>query len=362
MSPDPIQQTAAHAILTIQLLERARFRITMSRSMTPERAVERHLKEREPEVSKSTHRNHKYALKRFLEWCDEKGLEDISELDGFHIHDFKIHRRENGDINETTLYNNLCALRVFIKWLQSMEIVESDVAENMILPNLEDDARDNKIEPETADEILDYLENFEYGTLRHALFALLWDTGFRLGTIRALDLEDYHSGDQYVEVHHRPETGTPLKNKSKAEREVNLHEWVCEVLDDYISINRCESKDDGDRKPLLTSMEGRPVASNLRAHINSLTRPCHYSGECPHQRDMESCEATTIEYAQRCPSSVPPHAIRRSAITAWLNEGHTKELLSDRMNVSTKTLEKHYDARTESEKRELRRKAFDIGG
>lgn len=69
-----------------------------------------------------------------------------------------------------------------------------------------------------------------------------------------------------------------------------------------------------------------------------------------------------MEYAQRCTSSVPPRAIRRSAITAWLNEGNRKELLSDRMNVSTKTLEKHYDARTESEKRELRRKAFNIGG
>jgi hypothetical protein len=67
-----------------------------------------------------------------------------------------------------------------------------------------------------------------------------------------------------------------------------------------------------------------------------------------------------MEYAQRCPSSVPPHAIRRSAITAWLNEGHSKELLSDRMNVSTKTLEKHYDARTESEKRELRQEAFNM--
>ncbi len=46
-----------------------------------------------------------------MEWSDKAGLDDISELDGFHIHDFKIHRRENGDINEVTLSNNLSVIR-----------------------------------------------------------------------------------------------------------------------------------------------------------------------------------------------------------------------------------------------------------
>ncbi len=334
----------------------------MSRSMTPERAAERYLKERKAEVSESTHRNHKYALKRFVEWADEAGLDDISELDGFHVHDFKIHRRENDDINEVTLYNNLCALRVFIRWLESVGVVENDVAEDMILPN-PDDTRDEKIEPDTAEDILTYLRKFEYATLRHALFALLWDTGFRLGTVRSLDLEDYHSDEQYVEVHHRPDEGTALKNGQSAEREVNLHEWVCEILDDYIQSHRHDVTDDAGREPLLTSRHGRPVRSNLRQHINAVTRPCHYGDECPHDRDEETCEAASqYRRAQRCPSSVSPHPIRRSVITAWLNEGHRKELISDRMNVGTDTLEKHYDARTESEKRELRREAFEMTG
>ncbi|WP_436344232.1 tyrosine-type recombinase/integrase [Natronorubrum sp. FCH18a] len=332
----------------------------MTRKMTVSKAVERYLRERKPEVSRLTHRNHKYALNQFVEWSDKAGLDDISDLDGFHIHDFKIHRRENADINEVTLSNNLSVIRVFVRWLGSMEVVDSDIAENMILPNPDDDARNDKIEPDIAEEILEYLEKFEYATLRHALFAVLWDTGFRLGTIRTLDLRDYYTDEKYVEVHHRPDTGTPLKNKAKAEREVNLHGWVCEVLDDYVKIHRDDVTDEHGREPLFTTQHGRPVSSNLRANINALTRPCHYSGECPHGRDFETCEAAAMEQAQRCPSSVPPHALRRSAITAWLNEGHSKELLSDRMNVSTKTLEKHYDARTQGEKRELRAEVFEM--
>jgi len=328
--------------------------------MSPERAVERYLKERKPEVSESTHRNHKYALRRFIEWADETGLDDISELDRFDVHDFKIHRRENANINEVTLYNNLSTLRVFIRWLESVGVIKDEIAENMILPN-PDDAREEKIEPETAEEILNYLHKFEYATLRHALFALLWNTGFRLGTVRGIDLDDYHSDEQYIEVHHRPDEGTPLKNGAGAEREVNLHEWVCEILDDYIDRHRPDVEDDEGRKPLLTTRHGRAAKTNLRQNINALTRPCYYGKDCPHDRDETMCEAAT-EYrrSQRCPSSVSPHPIRRSAITAWLNDGHRKELISDRMNVGTDTLEKHYDARTESEKRELRREAFGI--
>jgi site-specific recombinase XerD len=330
--------------------------------MRPKRAVERYLQEREPEVSKATIQNHRYALKRFTEWCEHEGLEDISKLDGFHIHDFKLHRRENGGIEETTLRGNMNTLRVFVRWLEAMEVVESGLADRMIVPKPSNLARDTKIEPDTAAAILDYLQKFEYATLRHALFALLWDTGFRLGSVRALDLDDYHSEEQYVEIHHRPDTGTPLKNKDNAEREVNIHRWVCDILDDYVQIHREDVTDDHDRDPLLTTQYGRPATSNLRNHINSLTRPCYYTGECPHNRDKATCEATNHKWSQRCPSSVPPHALRRSAITAWLNDGHRKELISDRMNVSTKTLDKHYDARTKSEKRELRREAFDIGG
>lgn len=331
----------------------------MTRSMTPHDAVERYLEEKRPTVSESTLYNNSCALNRFLEFCDHEGITGMSEIDAFHLSDFKIHRRDVDDVNNVTVYNNLCVLRVFIRWAESMDLVESGLAENMLLPN-PDDTRETKIEPDTAEEILEYLDKFEYATLRHVLFSLLWDTGFRLGTARAIDIPDYHSEEQYIEIHHRPETETPLKNGQNAEREVNLHQWVCDIIDDYIQFNREDVEDDHGRNPLLTTQAGRTHQTNLRAHINALTRPCYYSGECPHDRDQNACEATEYRYSQRCPSSVSPHPIRRSAITAWLNDGHRKELISDRMDVSPDTLDKHYDARTESEKRELRREAFDM--
>ncbi|WP_241432459.1 tyrosine-type recombinase/integrase [Natrinema gari] len=336
-------------------------KITMSErrtQMKPERAVNRFLSEMKPEWADSTYYNYSSSLSRFLEFCEDDNLENICEIDGFHISDFKSVRRNDG-ISEMTLYNELSTLRAFLKWCKSMGLIESWVVEDMVLNEPDDKVRSDKLDAEEAEMIRNYLNQFEYATLRHALFAILWDTGIRLGTARSLDVDDYYPEEQYIEVQHRPDQGTPLKNESEANREINLHTWASEILDDYLQMNHKGTTDDHGREPIFASRHGRMTRSNLRMHIRRLTRPCHYTGDCPHGRDQDECEAT-LDYraASQCPGSVSPHPIRRGAITHWLNEGHRKELISERMNVGVKTLDEHYDARTESEKRNLRREMF----
>ncbi|MDB2240696.1 tyrosine-type recombinase/integrase [Halorubrum ezzemoulense] len=251
----------------------------MTRQIEPERAVERYLNERRADISESTYYNHSSLLSQFIEWCEAEGLEYVNELDGFHISDFKIHRRDEDGINKVTLYNQMTVLRVFLRWCESRSLVEG-LAENILMPVPEDDSRDTMIDSETAAQILQHLQKYEYGTLKHTVFSLLWDTGFRVGTLRAVDLYDYHSEEQFIEVEHRAETGTPLKNKYGAKREVNLHEWVCGVIDDYVEMYRHDVTDDHGREPLITTQQGRPVRSNIRGHINSMTRPCVYADSC----------------------------------------------------------------------------------
>lgn len=328
--------------------------------MKPERAINRYLAEKKPEWADSSHYNNSSALNRFLEFCEEDGLDNICEIDGFHISDFKQYRRESG-INEVTLYNNLCSLRGFLKWCHAMGLIEGWVVDDMVLNDPENKVRSEMLDADRAGQIRKYLEKFEYGTLRHTLFVLLWDTGIRLGTARAIDVSDYHSEEKYIEARHRPDEDTPLKNGYEAERQINLHSWVCDIIDDYLQMHHTGITDEFGRKPLFASNQGRMVRSNLRMHIRRLTRPCHYTGDCPHGRELNECEAyQDYRYASKCPSSVSPHPIRRGSITHWLNEGHRKELISERMNVSVSTLDEHYDARTESEKRNLRREMFEM--
>lgn len=181
----------------------------------------------------------------------------------------------------------------------------------------------------------------------------------RIGALHGLDLEDYDSDDQSLEVRHRPDTETRLKNKLDGERYVALREEVCDVLDAYIQYNRHSKKDDHSRNPLLTSQYGRPSKGSFRDHIYRITRPCIYTGTCPHGREQETCEAMESDKASKCPSSISPHALRRGAITHFLSNDVPETIVSDRMNVSLDVLEAHYDRRSEKDKAEQRRGYLD---
>jgi len=131
-----------------------------------------------------------------------------------------------------------------------------------------------------------------------------------------------------------------------------LSDEVCTVVDDWIETNRPDSTDEHGRHPLLASPEGRHHDTSLRASVYTRTRPCHVGVECPHGRDPEDCEATKIDSASKCPSSVSPHAIRRGAITHWLREDVPVPVVSSRMQVSPEVIDQHYDQRTEQERME----------
>lgn len=75
----------------------------------------------------------------------------------------------------------------------------------------------------------------------------------RRGAAQALDLEDYHRDEQYLEVVHRPDSGTPLKNGDGGERLVAVSDGVADLLTDWIDEQRPAITDDNGRQPLLAT-------------------------------------------------------------------------------------------------------------
>ena len=94
---------------------------------------------------------------------------------------------------------------------------------------------------------------------------------------------------------------------------------------------------------------GRVALSSIRRHVYDLT-------DCSSINDRCECS----DGQKKCEESVAPHDIRRSSITAWLDQGHDPQLISDRCDLSVDTMETHYDVRTPAQKRELRRDAFNM--
>ncbi|WP_226479977.1 tyrosine-type recombinase/integrase [Natrinema amylolyticum] len=328
---------------------------------TPRAVVEQFQKEREHEVRESTLINQKYHLRSFIEWTEETGLEQIGALNGFILNQYKTWRRENSEINEQTLYNNLTTLRALLGWCEQRELVEEGLTEKLDIPKPENPVKNETIAPERANQILEYYHRFEYASRDHVLFYLLYHTGMRVGTVHALDVGDWESEEGLLHIRHRPEQGTPLKNGKDGQRAVAISkDGLITALSDYIRHNRLEKVDENDRKPLFPTRQGRASTQTLRLYVEHLSEPCQYTGECPHGKDLESCDARRkMRDSYECPSAVSPHPIRRSAITDHLNSDVPKDVVSDRMNVSQKVLDKHYDARTEEEKANTRKQYLD---
>lgn len=330
----------------------------------PDRALELYLDHRRNEVAHQTLVSHKSRLSHLVEWCFENDIENLNELTGRDLYEYRIWRRNEGDITKVTEKTQMATVRVFVRWLESIEAVEPDLYTKVQLPSLarDDDVRDAMLSAEEAEEVLDYLRTYQYASFQHVVVSLVWRTAMRRGSVHALDVGDYYPDEQYIEVVHREETGTPLKNQNCGERYVALSDRLTDLLDDWIADQRPSVVEDSGRKPLLTSNRGRLHPSTITRTLYKFTRPCVYTNECPHDRDIDTCDAAGHHSASQCPSSVSPHAARRGAITTWLKNDVPTEVVSDRANVGPDVIEKHYDQRDKRDKMEQRRDFIsDIG-
>ncbi|WP_435360428.1 tyrosine-type recombinase/integrase [Haloarchaeobius sp. DFWS5] len=329
--------------------------------LDPRTAVDLYLDHREPELSKSSIQNQRYRLDSFVEWCEDEDIENINRLTGRNLHQFRVWRRQgrgesHGPVSKVTLRGILATVRMFLEFCATIDAVEEGLREKVMLPNVSaaEASREEKLDEDDADAIIDHLERFQYAGREHVIFSVLWHTGIRLGTLRGFDLRDFSYEQQSMKVRHRPESDTPLKNQEAAERIIAVGEHYCDVIQDYIDHNRVNTTDDYGREPLITTVQGRIAGGTIRNYVYQWTRPCMLRG-CPHDRDPDTCEAMKSDTAGKCPSSRSPHGVRRGSITTHLRDGVPEEIVSDRMNASKEVLEQHYDKRTERERMELRR-------
>ncbi|WP_227354186.1 tyrosine-type recombinase/integrase [Haladaptatus salinisoli] len=327
----------------------------MLEPISPQEAVNYYLRDRADEIAHETHRKHDDRLKQFVAWCDETNRTNLNELTGRDLLTFKEWRSEG--IKQITLKNNLWTVKKFLRFCENIDAVPPGISEKVLIPKTdpEQEARDVYVTKEEANAILDFLKKYEYASLRHALFITLWKTGIRSGTLRGLDLDDFKPKIPALEIKHRSTSGTPLKNKKRGEREIHLTDETARVLTDYIEHTRSDVTDDYNRRPLFTGRTTRAGKTVIQRNIYTATRPCFYTGECPHDRDLQECEANSYSGASKCPSSKSPHTLRRGYITAALNAGQPVDVTAERTNVSRDVLDRNYDARTNSEKRQIRR-------
>ncbi|WP_226022489.1 site-specific integrase [Halomicrobium salinisoli] len=235
----------------------------------------------------------------------------------------------------------------------NIDAVEPELYEQLTLPvvNEGEDVSETTLDPERAIEILKYLEKAQPASRDHIIMLLLWETGARTGAIRGLDLDGSHPRLSGPAVHfvHRPDTGTPLKNKKKGTRWNRISEKAVAYIEDFIEYHRPDVTDDYGREPLVASNHGRVVGNTFRRALYRVTRPCWRGKECPHDRDVDDCETTSIDHASKCPSSRSPHDVRSGRVTYYRREDVPRKIVQERLNTSEDILDRHYDRRSDRE-------------
>ncbi|SDM50795.1 Site-specific recombinase XerD [Halogranum gelatinilyticum] len=324
--------------------------------LKPREAVKMYLDSRRNEVSDQTLQSHDYRLQKFVEWCQDNEITNMNDLGGRDLHFFRVHRREEDGLKPVTMQGQLSTLRRFLQFCATVDAVDSNLASKIILPRLKrgEEARDIKLEPDHAEAILEWLDTYHYASRKHVEVLLAWHTGMRIGAMHAIDVDDVDFEDLCIELRHRPESDTPLKNGIDGERDISITLEIGQVLHDYLEVNHFDVTDEFGRKPFLSSSHGRVSISNIRGDFYASTRPCNW-GNCPHGRELAECEAINRTSASRCPSSVSAHPIRRGSITHQLRQDIPTDIVSGRVNATPEIIDKHYDRRTKRDRMEQRR-------
>jgi integrase len=307
------------------------------------------------------------AVEVFVEWCERKGIENLNELGGRELKEFKLWCKDNTEKNRVSLNGILAVLRRFLVFCVEDEAVSEDVPRKVPISNLSDDVEVcyDKPSSEQVEEVLSYLEQYEPGSRRHVEYAIMEEVGNRVGALRGIDIRDIDLEEREIKFRHRPAEefgvkGTPLKNENDGQRSVNISHELAELIQQYLNNpDRYDVTDKFGRKPLLTTASGRPTVDTVRRDLYKLTRPCVYSDTCPHDRDIQECDAAQNANASKCPTSHSPHPLRRWSIEKQIDRGVPKEKLCNRVDVSVPVLNKHYDTRSEERKRKQRLEIYE---
>jgi site-specific recombinase XerD len=330
------------------------------RDLSPREAVHRYINARRTDWAEATAQTNRLRLALWVDWAETEGIERVSELDGWLLDTYKNTRAGDG-IAPATLESEMKTMRNFLEYLERIEIVDDGLSEKVPIPDVDeaDKSSDTKLPTHRALPLLQYYRDTPdvRGTRAHALLELAWHTGARSGGLRGLDVRDHDLEEHVVEFHHRPDSGTRLKNGLAGERPVAVPPAVSDVVETYREHYRQDTHDDHGRQPLLTTRNGRMGENTVRRVMYAATFPCHYQ-DCPHGRERETCEYTEHNQQSKCPSSRSPHQVRTGSITWQRDLGFPPEVVAERVNASVEVIQRHYDKASQRERLERRRRPY----
>ena len=98
----------------------------MSRDLSPREAADRFLSRRQQRQAEETVRSYAHRLSHFVEWCEEQEIEQMREVGGWEIDEYR-HYRESDDVSPSTVKSAMVSLKQLLEFCERIEVADEDV-------------------------------------------------------------------------------------------------------------------------------------------------------------------------------------------------------------------------------------------
>lgn len=160
------------------------------------------------ERAEETVQSYCYRVQQIVEWCEENGFgENMNSLVTRDNYEFDGWCRAK-ELSQSALNNRPGTVKRFLGFCQKQQAIHERVVKAVDIPPLVKTERVNeeKLAKTRAEQILEDLSTFRYGSREHAMLTLAKITTALLGALRALDVSDvFLENDDLDRLRHYPE-------------------------------------------------------------------------------------------------------------------------------------------------------------
>jgi len=209
--------------------------------------------------SKETNKTRNNCIRRFIVWCDERGLanpQDITKpiLERYRRYLYH-YRKPNGDpLSFSTQHSHLAPIKAFFKWLSKENHILYNPAADFELPRIPKRLPKDILSEEEINDMLNHTQVYGgLGIRDRAIMETFYSTGIRRMELVNLKLQDldFNRG-----------TLTIFEGKWQKDRVVPIGDRACAWLRKYLSEVRSNLVTEVDSAHLFLTEYGEPFIRN----------------------------------------------------------------------------------------------------
>ena len=209
--------------------------------------------------SSETTKTRDVCIRRFIAWCDERGLEKPQDVTSSVLERYRRHlfhyRKANGEpLSFSTQHSHLAPLKAFFKWLSKENHILYNPASEFELPRIPKHLPKHILSIEEIDDMLRHTQVYgDIGIRDRAIMETFYSTGMRRTELVNLKIHDIDFARGTVVI---------FEGKWKKDRVVPIGDRACAWVQKYLQGVRPQLVKDDDSGHLFLTDHGEPFIKN----------------------------------------------------------------------------------------------------